>query len=53
MVEEDRETVFLGNGNQPYKKRFGSIEYLVYSGSIYRNNFFKYMNVIKKKLGKK
>lgn len=52
MVEEDRETVFLGNGNQPYKKRFGSIEYLVYSGSIYRNNFFKYMNVIKKKLGK-
>lgn len=52
MTEENMDTVFLGNGNQLYKTRFGSIEYMVYSGSIYRNNFFKYLNNIKK-LGKK
>lgn len=50
MTNEESKVVFLGNGSQTYKTRFGSREYIVYSGSLYRNKFFKILNEIKRRL---
>lgn len=50
MTALNAKVVFLGNGNQIYKTRFGSQEYLVYSGTIYRNKLIKQLNKIKNKI---
>ncbi len=42
--------VFLNGGNQSYKARFDSKEYLVYSGNIYRNRAVKTLNMLKRKI---
>lgn len=53
VTSEKMQVVFLGNGVQPYKTRFGSKEYIVYSGNIYRNRLVKKLiklkNIIKSK----
>lgn len=37
LIDRGRETVFLGGGEYDYKKRYGSIAFITYSGMIYRN----------------
>lgn len=48
MIRENCKYVFLGNGCQSYKSRFNSVEYLVFSGTIYRNNLLKLVNNLKR-----
>lgn len=50
MTIVGQRTVFLGNGNQSYKTRFGAVEHMVYSGSVYRNPVFKAMNQLRRHL---
>jgi hypothetical protein len=50
MTQEGLKVVFLGNGDQPYKTRFGSIEYCTYSGALYRNKEIKFLNTLKRKI---
>ena len=50
MTSEQKKYIFLGNGNQSYKSRFESQEYLVYTGSIYRNKIIKFLNVLEKRV---
>lgn len=52
MTKDGLKVVFLGNGNQLYKSRFRSIEYITYSGTIYRNGAIKLLNLMKKKINK-
>lgn len=50
MTSEQKKYIFLGNGNQSYKSRFESQEYLVYTGSIYKNQIIKFLNVLEKRV---
>lgn len=41
LIDVGIKLLFLGNGKQEYKKRFGSQEFIVYTGEIYRNSIVK------------
>lgn len=50
MINRKVKVIFLGNGKQSYKQRFGSMEYQVFTGSVYRNRFVKWLNELKRKV---
>lgn len=50
MIEKGKKNIYLGGGNYDYKKRFGSIEEIIYEGYLYRNAFGKMQSVVKNRL---
>lgn len=40
MIEKEKEAVFLGDGNQEYKRYFGGLETEIWNGIVYRNKLF-------------
>ena len=51
LIDKGKRSIFLGNGNQPYKMHFNSINTVAYSGKIYKievikviGNLFSYLH---------
>ena len=45
LVEKGKRAIFLAGGNLSYKKRYGSIEEIVYHGVIYRHKYSQYFDM--------
>lgn len=46
LVNHDIKTVFLGGGDYDYKRRYNSIEDVVYDGVMYRNSIKNNINIL-------